>query len=64
MVCLLGPDTHLQWWDGSKLTAVMSKVGTLLRLSIMEGLAFSIQGLGEKVMESDKTLVREIKIAF
>lgn len=42
----------------------MSKVGTLLRLSIMEGLEFSIQGLGEKVMESDKTLVREIKLAF
>lgn len=64
VVCLLGPDIHLQWWDGSKLTAVMSKVGTRLRLSIMEGLEFSIQGLGEKVMESDKTLVREIKIAF
>lgn len=42
----------------------MSKAGTLLRLSIMEGLELSIQGLGKRIMESDKTLVREIKIAF
>lgn len=42
VVCLLGPDISLQWWDGSKLNGVMSKVGTLcLDSFIMEGLEFS-----------------------
>lgn len=64
VVCLLGPDTRLQWWDGSKLTAVMSKVGTLLRLSSWKDWSSLYRVLGKRIMESNKTLVREIKIAF
>lgn len=62
---MLGPDIHLQWWGGSKLTGVMSKVWTLPLDSLSWKDWNSLYGVLEKrIMESDKTLKREIRIGF
>lgn len=65
MVCWLGPDICLPWWDGSKLTVVLSKVGTLcLDSPSWKDWNSLYRVLGKRIMESDETLIREIRIAF
>lgn len=60
-----GPLSSPKWWDENKLTLVLSESwGPLLRLPIMKGLEFSIQGIGERIADSDMTLVREVRIRF
>lgn len=65
VVCLLGPDISLQWWDGSKLTGVMSKMGTLCLDSLSWKDRNCLYGvLGKRIVELDKTLIREFRIGF